>query len=131
MITSKWIGNPLGEFRPQMMLVNYILPAMLSMVAPEVIKPEPAMLEKYAGEYEFPKWKLTATVRRQENRLYIDLPKSAEREVRPSAENQFLYSLNGYGDVRLKFTEDGTGEITQMVAYFGYANITFRKISSF
>jgi len=126
-VTSKWIGNSLGEFRPQMLLVNYILPAILPPATPEVIKPDPATLEKYAGDYEFPKWKLTATVRRQGNQLYINLPKSAGREVRPVAENQFLYSLKGYGDVRLEFAENGTGEITQMITYFGYANITFKK----
>ena len=126
-VTSKWIGNFLGEFRPQMLLVNYILPAMLPSAAPEVIRPEPSTFDKYAGEYEFPKWKLKATVRKQADRLYLDLPKSAENILRPLAENQFLYSLKGYGDVRLDFTEDGTGEITQMVAYFGYANITFNK----
>ncbi|MBT8368929.1 MAG: serine hydrolase, partial [Deltaproteobacteria bacterium] len=128
-VTSKWIGNPFGEFRPQMLLVNYILPAMLPSAPPQVIKPEPSRLEKYAGEYEFPKWKLKATVRREADRLYLDLPKRAEKQLKPLAENQFLYSLKGYGDVRLDFTEDGAGEITQMVAYFGYANITFRKTS--
>ena len=40
-----------------------------------------------------------------------------------------VYSLKGYGDVRLEFPEDRSGEITQMVAYFGFANITFRKTS--
>ncbi|MGD8258533.1 MAG: hypothetical protein PVG70_11105 [Desulfobacterales bacterium] len=45
------------------------------------------------------------------------------------SDNEFLYSLKDCGDVRLNFIEDGTGEITQMVAYFGYANITFNKIS--
>ena len=128
-VTSKWIGNPFGEFRPQMLLVNFILPAMLPPASREVIKLEPSTLEKYAGEYDFPKWKLKATVRRQADRLYLDLPKSAENELRPLAENQFLYSLKDYSDVRLDFTEDSTGEITQMVAYFGYANITFKKIS--
>ena len=43
------------------------------------------------------------------------------------SDNEFLYSLKDCGDVRLNFIEDGTGEITQMVAYFGYANIAFRK----
>jgi CubicO group peptidase (beta-lactamase class C family) len=128
-VTSKWIGNPFGEFRPQMLLVNYILPAMLPPASSEVIKPEPSSLEKYAGEYEFPKWNLKATVRKQVDGLYLDLPKSAEGELRPLAKNQFLFSLKGYSDVRLDFTEDGSGEITQMVAYFGYANITFKKIS--
>jgi hypothetical protein len=112
-----------------MLLVNFILPAMLSTVSPEVINPEPSTLEKYSGEYQFLKWKLKATVRRQADRLYLDLPKSAEKELRPLAENQFLYSLEGYGDVRLEFPEDRSGEITQMVAYFGFANITFRKTS--
>jgi CubicO group peptidase (beta-lactamase class C family) len=128
-VTSKWIGNPLGEFRPQMLLVNFILPAMLPAASSEVINPEPSTLEKYSGEYQFLKWKLKATVRRQADRLYLDLPKSAEKELRPLAENQFLYSLKGYGDVRLEFPEDRSGEITQMVAYFGFANITFRKTS--
>jgi CubicO group peptidase (beta-lactamase class C family) len=126
-VTSKWMGNPLGELGPQMLLVNYILPAMLPPVSPEIIKLEPATIEKYAGEYEFPKWKLKATVRRQRDKLYLDLPKSAEGELIPVVKNQFLYSLKGYGDVRIDFNEDGTGEITQMVAYFGYANITFWK----
>ena len=125
--TSKWIGNSLGEFRPQMLLVNYILPAMLPPATPQVINPDPATLQKYAGDYEFPKWELKATVRRRGDRLFIDLPKSTEKEIRPLDENEFLYSLKGYGDVRLEFTEDGTGQIAQMVAYFGYANIAFRK----
>ena len=128
-VTSKWIGNPFGEFRPQMLLVNYILPAMVSPPLPEVIKLEPSTLDKFAGEYEFQEWKLKATVRRQADRLYIDLPKSAEKELSPLAENLFLYSLKGYGDVRLDFIVDGNGKITQLVAYFGYANITFRKVS--
>ncbi|MEJ2164494.1 MAG: serine hydrolase [Desulfobacterales bacterium] len=126
-VTSKWIGNSLGEFRPQMMLVNYILPAMFPSASPEAIKPEPATLERYAGEYEFPKWKLKAAVYRRGERLFIDLPKTAEREARPLAENEFLYSLEGYGDVRVEFTGSGSGVITQMTAYFGYANITFGK----
>jgi CubicO group peptidase (beta-lactamase class C family) len=126
-VTSKWIGNFLGEFRPQMLLVNYILPAMLPPPAPEVIKSDPATLEKYAGDYEFPKWELKATISRQADRLYLDLPKRTEKEVKPLGENQFLYSLKGCGDVRLEFTENGSGEISQMIAYFGYANITFKK----
>ena len=126
-ITSKWIGNPLGEARPQMLLVNYILPAMIPPTSPEVISPAPSELDKFAGEYEFPKWKLKATVRRQGDKLYIDFPKSSEKEVRPLAENQFLYPLKGYGDVRLEFGADNSAEITRMVAYFGYANIPFKK----
>ena len=126
-VTSKWIGNSLGEFRPQMLLVNFILPAIVPHALPAVIKPEPSTFEKYVGEYEFPKWKLEATVRRQGNKLYIDLPQSAEGELTPLEKNQFLYSLKGYGDVRLDFNDDGTGKITQMVAYFGYANIAFKK----
>ena len=47
------------------------------------------------------KWELKATVRRRGDRLFIDLPKSAEIEVRPLDENEFLYSLKGFGDVRL------------------------------
>ena len=102
---------------------------MLPPVSSEAIRPTPAMLENYAGEYEFPKWKLKATVRSRGDRLFIDLPKSAEKEAKPSNENEFLYPLKGYGDVRLDFIANDTGVITQMVAYFGYANITFRKIS--
>jgi hypothetical protein len=126
-VTSKWIGNPLGEFRPQMLLVNFILPAMVPPSSSKVINPAPSILDKYAGEYEFSKWNLKATVRRQGDRLYIDLPKSSEKEVWPVAENQFLYPLKGYGDVRLEFTSGSPAEITQMVAYFGYANIPFKK----
>ena len=126
-VTSKWLGNSLGEIRPQMLLVNYILPSMVPAPPLEAIQLKPEALEKYTGEYEFPKWKLKATVRRKGNKLYIDLPKSTEKEARPLAENQFLYSLKGYGDVRIDFPEDGTGEITRMLAYFGYANLSFRK----
>jgi len=126
-ITSKWVGNPFGEFRPQMLLVNYILPAMLPPTSPELTKIEPAALEKFTGQYEFPKWKIEASVRRKGGKLFIDLPKCAEGELIPVEKNQFLYSLKGYGDLRIKFAENSTGEITQMVAYFGYANITFKK----
>jgi len=126
-VTSKWIGNPLGEFRPQMLLVNHMLPAMLPPSSSEAIHPAPSILDTYAGEYAFPKWKLKATVRRQGDKVYIDLPKSSEKEVRPLAENQFLYPLKGYGDVCLEFISNSSAEITQMVAYFGYANIVFKK----
>ena len=102
-------------------------PAMLPPSPVEANHPAASVLDKYAGEYEFPKWKLKATVRRQGDQLYIDLPKSSEKEARPVAENQFLYPLKGYGDVRLEFTADSPAEINQMVAYFGYANIPFKK----
>ena len=57
------------------------------------------------------------------------IPIGIAMDQRKLSDNEFLYSLKDYGDVRLNFIEDGTGEINQMVAYFGYANTIFNKKS--
>jgi len=127
-ITSKWIGNPFGEFRPQMMLVNYILPALLPTSSATALTPDPVDLETYEGQYEFKKWKLTVKVRRDENRLYLQFPKSKEAELIPIGKTRFSFYLKGLGNVQLQFSEGSSGKTDRMIAYMGFANISFDKI---
>jgi len=127
-ITSKSLGNPFGEFRPQMMLVNYILPSLLPASPTKVLSPDPAALEAYAGKYENKTWKFAANVRRDANRLYLQLLKSNEAELVPIAKSRFSYYLQGLGNVQLQFIDDSSGKAGAMVAYMGFANITFNKI---
>ena len=52
-ITSSTIGNPLGELRPQAMMTDYILPAMLPPApSPKTIKLDPETVDRYVGKYK-------------------------------------------------------------------------------
>lgn len=64
MFTSQALNNsPDGIFRPQVMMAEYIIPAILPQSVPQkTIKLAPIVFEQYVGEYYFKMWDAKVSV---------------------------------------------------------------------
>jgi CubicO group peptidase (beta-lactamase class C family) len=127
-ITSKYLGNTFGEFRPQIILVNYLLPAVLPPFQPrKAIELGHKDLDAYIGKYQYKKWKLNLTVRKEGDKLYCKFL-GKKFEIFPQKESQFSGFVKEIGDVKIKFIKDGKQNLDYLLVYFGFANLQFDKI---
>ena len=80
----------MGEFRPQIIMVNYIIPAMLTPSPPRrTIKMDSKAIEKYVGDYELQKLKISLTIFREGDKLFFRSPDEEKGEIIPETETQF------------------------------------------
>ena len=127
--TSQLKDNPLGEFRPQVMMTEYILPALLP-PAPlyEVITLDQSVLQDYVGEYEYKRWNIKASVTRKDKKIFI-LPSDLEKtELFPISETAFRGNLKGFGGIEVDFSKNDNDKIDHMTVRIGFSPLKFDKI---
>jgi len=127
--TSQLKDNPLGEFRPQVMMTEYILPALLP-PAPlyEVITLDQSVLQDYVGEYEYKRWNIKASVTRKDKKIFI-LPSDLEKtELFPISETAFRGNLKGFGGIEVDFSKNDNDKIDHMKVRIGFSLLNFDKI---
>jgi CubicO group peptidase (beta-lactamase class C family) len=127
-ITSSTIGNPLGELRPQAMMTDYILPAILPPApTPKTIHLDPEFLERYAGKYNIDCFDAKLTIDRDSNKLLCKMFWEYV-ELTPVKENQFIGALEDIGDLIVNFYEDATGKVNHLIMDIGFSRLRFDKI---
>ena len=127
--TSKYIDNPNGEFPPQIIMVNYIIPAMLSASPPRrTVKLDSEILEKYVGDYEFQRLKLPLTIFREGGILFFKTPDGEKGELFPETETQFFGTSKEIGDFQVNFFSDKEGNIKHFIVHVGFGIWKFDKI---
>jgi len=127
--TSQLKDNPLGEFRPQVMMTEYIIPALLP-PAPlyEVITLDQSVLQDYVGEYEYKRWNIKASVTRKDKKIFI-LPSDLEKtELFPISETAFRGNLKGIGGIEVDFSKNDNDKIDHMTVRIGFSLLNFDKI---
>jgi CubicO group peptidase (beta-lactamase class C family) len=128
-ITSSTIGNPLGELRPQVMMTDYILPAMLP-PAPsrKTIKLDPKTVDRYVGKYKSNLSNLALTIFRKGDKLFVTTPYRKIVELFPESEYRFFGISKEIGDIQLDFTNDEKGNIQKVIVHFGFGQSQCEKI---
>jgi len=127
--TSKYIDNPNGEFPPQIIMVNYIIPAMLSASPPRrTVKLDSEILEKYLGDYEFKRSKLPLIIFREGGTLFFKTPDGEKGELFPETETQFFGTSKEIGDFQVNFFSDKEGNIKHFIVHVGFGIWKFDKI---
>ena len=127
--TSQLKDNFLGEFRPQVMMTEYIIPALLP-PAPlyEVITLDQSVLQDYVGEYEYKRWNIKASVTRKDKKIFI-LPSDLEKaELFPISETAFRGNLKGFGGIEVDFSKNDNDKIDHMTVRIGFSPLNFDKI---
>src|SRR5262249_41554709 len=76
---------------------------------------EPALLDRYAGRYEFPDHE-KATVTRQENHLVLGGDDDLPDEFYPETNQDFFSKIQ---DLQIQFQIDGAGRVTGFLFYNG------------
>jgi len=131
-ITSKFNGNPLGEFRASAILVDYIIPAMLPPApAQKTIQLDQKVFDKYSGKYVFKKWNLKIAIINESGKIYMTDFDGDKVELSPLSENQFTGIFNDIGKLRLTFIEDEKGRVKGLDIDIGFSCLELKTTKWF
>ena len=126
--TSKVYGNPLGVARPQVMMADHIIPAIVSLsTSQKNIEPEPKLKSEYTGEYESKLLRVKLKIFEEGNDLSCKVFREQTKMLYES-ENKFFGTLKNIGDVQFKFIRDQDGRVDKVITKIGFAILQFEKI---
>jgi CubicO group peptidase (beta-lactamase class C family) len=126
--TSKVYGNPLGVARPQVMMTDHIIPAMLSpSLSQKNIESEPKLKSEYTGEYAFNLLRVKLKIFEEGNDLSCKVF-GEQTKMLYASENKFFGTLKNIGNVRFKFIRDEGGRVDKVITKIGFAILQFEKI---
>ena len=129
-ITSKWDNDSMGETRPQIIMTQSILPAMLPVPGPHKAKPNhPAMANHLLGDYVADIMQFPVTVFSKGDRLYFRGPDQEEEELFAETKTRFLGTSEDIGEFQVEFFKDQKGAISHFVVQVGFGFWRFNKIS--
>jgi len=127
--TSKAWDNPVGNFRPQMMLTKYIIPAMLPSVAPQkIVKLDPQIFDKYVGDYEQKEIKVKLSIFKKGNKIYGKTFFFDKFELYPRTENQFTGTSKLFTEFQINFVNDEKKKPHRIILDVGFYQMPFDKI---
>jgi len=118
----------MGELRPQIIMVNDIIPAVLSPLSPRrTIKLDSDILETYVGDYEYQRLKIPVTIFKEGDSLFF---RNAQETgvLFPETETQFYGTSKEIGDFQANFIKDKKGEIKHFIVRVGFGIWQFNKI---
>ena len=126
--TSKVYGNPLGVARPQVIMADHIIPAILS-VSPsqKKLESELRLKNEYTGEYESKLLRVKLKIFQEGNGLSCKVFRERIKMFYES-ENKFLGTLKNIGDVQFKFIRNQSGRVDKVITKIGFAILQFEKI---
>ena len=126
--TSKVYGNPLGVARPQVMMADHIIPAIVSLsTSQKNIEPEPKLKSEYTGEYESKLLRVKMSIFEEGNDLSCKVFRGQTKMLYES-ENKFFGTLKNIGDVQFMFFRDEDGRVDKVITKIGFAILQFDKI---
>ena len=126
--TSKVYGNPLGVARPQVMMADHIIPAIVSLsTSQKNIEPEPKLKSEYTGEYESKLLRVKMSIFEEGNDLSCKVFRGQTKMLYES-KNKFFGTLKNIGDVQFMFFRDEDGRVDKVITKIGFAILQFDKI---
>ena len=126
--TSKAEDRSMGEFQPQIIMVNDIIPAMLSPLPPRrSVKLDSGILEAYVGDYEYQRLKIPLTIFSEGDNLFFRNDQETG-VLLPETETQFYGTSKLIGDFPASFIKDNNGEIKHFMVQVGFGTWQFNKI---
>ena len=129
-VTSQLINNSGGFFRPQVMMTEYIIPALFPHASlTKKLTVDPAILKKYVGRYEDKWFHFKTSVTIKDNKLII-VPRGfgGEIELFPTSETTFHGRLENIGNIEVCFSKDENENIDYLKMRIGFTHMLFDKI---
>ena len=126
--TSKVDGNPLGVVRPQVMMADHIIPAIVLPSPPQRnIESKSIPKSEYTGEYECKPLRVKMKIFEEGDHLSCEIFR--ERcEMVYGSENKFFGTVENIGDIQFKFVREEDGKVYRLVAKVGFGILLFDKI---
>jgi hypothetical protein len=126
--TSKPEDHSMGELKPQIIMVNYIIPAILPpLPSRRTVKLNSNLLETYVGDYEYQRLKIPLTIFKKGDNLFF---RNAQETgvLFPETATQFYGTSKEIGDFQANFFKGKKGEITRFIVQVGFGIWQFDKI---
>jgi CubicO group peptidase (beta-lactamase class C family) len=113
----------------QLMLANYIIPAVLPTAPPrKTIKLNQKIVDKYLGDYESKEINEKLTVLKEGETLYIQHWNGEKGRLFPETESISYVTSKELGDLQFTFIRDKKGEIRYFIASLGFLGFRFDKM---
>jgi CubicO group peptidase (beta-lactamase class C family) len=126
--TSKPEEHPMGELQPQIIMVNYIIPAMLPSLPPRrPIKLDADIIENYVGDYEYKRKKIPLSIFKKGDKLFFSNDQETG-ELFAETVTKFYGTSKKIGDFQANFIKNNSGEIENLTVYVGFGILQFDKV---
>jgi len=127
--TSKMANDGWGEFRPQVLMVTDILPAVL----PSAPTRHAAAVDRktwgqYVGAYEFKRLALPLRILQEGENLFLKGPDEAKVMLFPESTMRFVGTSEKVGDFVVHFFKDRNGRVTHFMGQVGFGFWRFDRI---
>jgi len=127
--TSRLLNNSGGFFRPQVMMTEYIIPALFPPAQfNNVITLDQSVLQNYVGKYEAEYFNFKLSVMSKDQKIFI-LPSGLEKtELFPTSETAFRGNIKSIGEIEVDFSKDDNDKIDHLTMRIGFTHLDFEKI---
>lgn len=127
--TSKFDNDGMGEFRPQIIMVESIIPALLPAPPPRKAVPiSSKKVEQIAGDYLSQTMQIPLTIFSEGNNLFFKGPDEEVGQLFASTETRFFGTSERTGTFQADFFSDQKGEMTHFLVQVGFGFWRFDKV---
>jgi CubicO group peptidase (beta-lactamase class C family) len=127
--TSQLRDNPGGFFRPQVMMTEYIIPALFPPALPnQVITLDQSILQDYVGEYEHKWWNIKLSVKSKDKKIFILSRGFEKTELFPISKTEFRGYSKGIGEIEVDFSKDDNDRSDHLTMRIGFTHLNFEKL---
>lgn len=129
-ITSEVGDNSMGEFLPQIIMANYIIPSVVTdLPSDTTIEYDPANKGRYVGDYYSSTYDLTVTLTQKEDKLFYIESDNQKGEMHFISESQCFAETEELGKIRANFFFNDSREVTHLMLQVGFGFWQFDKIN--
>lgn len=129
-VTSEVRDNPLGEYRPQLIMANYVIPAVLPQ---EITEPDTEIYivdkEKYIGEYFCSIHGMKVKIIQNLNGLFYIDSENQKGKLHFISENQCIANSKGFGNIRAILFKDLNSKVAHFDLQVGFGFWHFDKVN--
>ena len=128
--TSQLVNNGGGFFRPQVMMTEYIIPALFPQASPvNKFAVDSALFEKYVGRYEDKWFHFEVSITIKDKKLILNPHRLGRKmELFPISETTFYGNLENIGNIEVRFPKNDNGSLDDMTMRIGFTHLLFDKI---
>ena len=126
--TSKPEEHPMGELQPQRIMINYIIPAMLtSLPARKLIILNSDIIENYVGDYKYKRKNIPLKIFNEGDKLFFSHDQETG-ELFAETVTKFYGTSKDIGNFQANFIKNNRGEIEKLYVYVGFGILQFDKV---
>ncbi len=127
--TSQALANPMGEFPPQIIMTQAIIPALLPELPPaEGVTLDIAVLDRLTGIYRTRFRQTPVTIYREDDALYYASGEDETGRLVALSPTHFIAESPSLGPLRAEFQQDERGETSRFSMQVGFGFWQFDKV---